>query len=90
MFVKSVNRVVFDTPYRNAVTCPPMTIAEEVRALRAALGENTATFGARWRRSGRTVETWEQGLRQPDPLVLDGMRALAARLKKAKKKKPTK
>jgi DNA-binding transcriptional regulator YiaG len=56
-----------------------MTIAADVRALRASLGENTATFGARWHRSGRTVETWEQGLRQPDPLVLDGMRKLAAR-----------
>jgi DNA-binding transcriptional regulator YiaG len=64
-----------------------MTIAEEVRTLRAALGENTATFGARWHRSGRTVETWEQGSRQPDPLVLDGMRALAARTKKASAKK---
>ena len=64
-----------------------MTIAEEVRALRDRLGENTATFGARWRRSGRTVETWEQGSRQPDPLVLDGMRALAKTLRaKAKKK----
>lgn len=53
-----------------------------VRELRAALGENTATFAARWHRSGRTVETWEQGTRQPDPLVLDGMRALAAQAKK--------
>lgn len=56
-----------------------MTIAEEVRALRAALHEDTATFAARWHRSGRTVETWEQGTRRPDPLVLEGMRALAAR-----------
>lgn len=64
-----------------------MTVAEEVRALRAALGENTATFGARWHRSGRTVETWEQGSRQPDPLALDAMRALAARTKKATAKK---
>lgn len=67
-----------------------MTIAEEVRALRAALDENTATFGARWRRSGRTVETWEQGSRQPDPLVLDGIRALAARTKATAKKKRAK
>ncbi len=58
------------------------TIAEEVRAIRAATGEDTATFGARWHRSGRTVEGWEQGVRQPDPLVLDGMRQLAARTKK--------
>jgi DNA-binding transcriptional regulator YiaG len=64
-----------------------MTIAEEVRALRYALGENTATFGARWRRSGRTVETWEQGSRQPDPLALDGIRALAAQTKKTARTK---
>jgi DNA-binding transcriptional regulator YiaG len=61
-----------------------MTIADEVRGLRAALGENTATFAARWHRSARTVETWEEGTRQPDPLVLDGMRALATRTKKVK------
>jgi len=61
---------------------PGMTIADEVRALRALLGENTATFGARWHRSGRTVETWEQGKRRPDALALDGMRALAARTKR--------
>lgn len=54
-----------------------MTIAEEGRALRAALQENTATFAARWHRSPRTVEDWEQGRRQPDPLALEGMRALA-------------
>lgn len=64
----------------------PMTIAEEVRALRTALGENAATFAARWHRSPRTVEKWEQGTRQPDPLVLEGMRALAARTTKAKAK----
>jgi DNA-binding transcriptional regulator YiaG len=63
-----------------------MTIAEEVRALRANLGENTATFGARWHRSGRTVETWEQGARQPDPMVIDAMRALAKSVKGKKKK----
>lgn len=63
-----------------------MTIAEEVRALRSALQEDTATFAARWHRSGRTVETWEQGTRRPDPLVLDGMRQLAARTKRKKAK----
>ena len=62
-----------------------MTIAEEVRDLRAALEEDTATFGARWHRSGRTVETWEQGRRQPDAFVLSGIRKLAAR--RATKKK---
>jgi DNA-binding transcriptional regulator YiaG len=60
-----------------------MTIAEEVRAIRAALQEDTATFAARWHRSGRTVEDWEQGRRRPDPLALEGMRALAARQKKS-------
>jgi len=60
-----------------------MTIAEEVRALRASLEEDTATFGARWHRSARTVEDWEQGRRNPDALALDGIRALAARRKKA-------
>ena len=59
-----------------------MTIADEVRALRAALGEDTATFAARWRCSARTGEGWEQGRRQPDALALDGMRKLAARRKK--------
>jgi len=60
-----------------------VTIAEQVRALRAALEEDTATFAARWHRSRRTVEDWEQGRRRPDPLALDGMRALAARRKKS-------
>jgi len=51
----------------------------EVRALRAALGENTETFGARWHRSSRTVEDWEQGRREPDAFVLEAIRKLAAR-----------
>ena len=64
-----------------------MTIPEQVRATRAALGEDTATFGARWHRSGRTVEDWEQGRRRPDPVVLDSIRALSSR---GKKKRETK
>jgi DNA-binding transcriptional regulator YiaG len=59
-----------------------MTIADEVRALRLLLQEDTATFAARWHRSPRSIENWEQGRRQPDPLALDGIRALAARTKK--------
>jgi DNA-binding transcriptional regulator YiaG len=59
-----------------------MTIAEEVRALRAALKEDTATFAARWLKSGRTIEDWEQGRREPDAFVLEAMRALAVRTKK--------
>jgi DNA-binding transcriptional regulator YiaG len=64
-----------------------MAIADEVRALRAALEENTATFGARWHKSGRTVENWEQGRAEPDPFVLEAIRSLAAR---RLKKRPTK
>jgi DNA-binding transcriptional regulator YiaG len=64
-----------------------MTIAEEIRALRAALDEDTARFGQRWHKSGRTIENWEQGRRLPDPFVLDAMRALAARTKKPKRKR---
>jgi DNA-binding transcriptional regulator YiaG len=60
-----------------------MTIAEEVRALRAALDEDTATFAKRWLKSGRTIEDWEQGRRAPDAFVLDAMRKLAARRKKS-------
>jgi DNA-binding transcriptional regulator YiaG len=63
-----------------------MTIAEEVRALRAALGENTATFGKRWLKSGRTVENWEQGRKSPDPFVLAAIRALATRRARSTKK----
>jgi DNA-binding transcriptional regulator YiaG len=84
-----------DTTYGNDVMCKSMTIAEDIRTIRAALGEDTATFGARWHRSGRTVEDWEQGRRQPDPLVLEGLQEIraylktskAAALKKAKAKK---
>jgi len=61
-----------------------VTIADEVRALRKLLGENTATFGARFLKSGRTIETWEQGTRAPDPFVLAAIRALAAKTGKKK------
>lgn len=61
-----------------------MTVADEVRALRASLQEDTTTFGARWLCSRRTVEDWEQGRRRPSALALDGMRKLAARRTKKK------
>ena len=87
------SRAIFDGGYGNDVGLRFVTstdpIAQEVRALCAALGEDTATFAARWRRSKRTVEDWEQGRRRPDALALDGMRALAARLKKTKRAKKT-
>jgi DNA-binding transcriptional regulator YiaG len=43
--------------------------SQRIQALRHALDEDTATFGARFARSGRTVEDWEQGRRNPDGLV---------------------
>jgi DNA-binding transcriptional regulator YiaG len=51
-----------------------------IRAIRAALGEDTATFGRRFCRSGRTVEDWEQGRRVPDPLCRRDLIVLAASL----------
>jgi len=64
-----------------------MTIADEVRALRTALKEDTATFAARWRRSGRTIEDWEQGRRAPDAFVLESIRELARRKKSTARSK---
>ena len=60
---------------------------KEVRALRRTLAENTATFGARFLKSGRTIEAWEQDRSVPDAFVLEGLRKLAARTKKQKAKK---
>lgn len=45
-------------------------IAETIQRVRKALAEDTTTFGQRFGRSGRTVEAWEQGVRNPDPLVI--------------------
>ena len=52
---------------------------DQIKALRASLGENVATFGARFARSGRTVEDWEQGRRRPDALAVKIMERLAKR-----------
>jgi DNA-binding transcriptional regulator YiaG len=67
-----------------------MTTAEEVRALRAALKEDTATFAARWLCSRRTVEDWEQGRRRPNALAMKGIRELTARKKSAAARAKTK
>jgi DNA-binding transcriptional regulator YiaG len=61
--------------------------AADIRALRAALQENTTAFGKRWLKSGRTIEAWEQGRSTPDAFVLENMRKLAARTKTPKAKK---
>lgn len=57
-----------------------MTPAQILR-VRRALHENRQTFGARFGRSGRTVESWEQGMRLPDPLVVKEL----SRIVKARK-----
>lgn len=44
-----------------------------IAALRRRLGENTRVFGARFARSGRTVEDWESGRRRPDKFVRQTM-----------------
>ena len=45
---------------------------QQIQALRRALKEDTKTFGARFGRSWRTVQEWEQGRRSPgtDVMVL--------------------
>lgn len=63
---------------------------DKIKTIRAALGENTATFAARFARSARTVEDWEQGRRNPDPLALAEMARIAGKngQKKSRKKRP--
>jgi len=56
-----------------------------IQALRKRLRENTAQFGARFGRSGRTIEDWEQGRAHPDRLVQRLMQELATGLEKNKK-----
>lgn len=50
---------------------------QRIRGLRVSLGENAATFGARFGRSGRSIEDWEQGRRRPDVLALMAIDAIA-------------
>lgn len=57
-----------------------MTIAQRIRAVRSGLGETVAVFGARFARSARTVEDWEQGRRSPDPLVIQALTVLEKKL----------
>ncbi len=48
-----------------------------VQRLRHRLDENVLAFGARFARSGRSVEDWEQGRRQPDRAVRQLLQQLA-------------
>lgn len=59
----------------------PIPGKKQIQAIRHALDENTAEFGARFQRSARTVEDWEFGRRHPDRLVASMMWALAASVK---------
>jgi len=61
-------------------------LPEEIKQLRASLGESTEEFGARFCKSGRTVEGWEQGMRSPDPLVITLIAKLQAEIQKKPKK----
>ena len=58
---------------------------DKIRTLRAALEENTKTFGARFMVSGRTVEDWEQGRHGPHRLVVVALETLAREVKDARK-----
>jgi DNA-binding transcriptional regulator YiaG len=63
----------------------------QIQALRHSLGENTEAFAARFARSRRTVEDWEQGRRNPDPLALKLLQELAdAHGRRTGKKTPRK
>jgi len=52
----------------------------EIKQLRQAIRENTATFGARLGKSGRTIECWEQGSRRPDVLAQRELARIARRV----------
>lgn len=54
---------------------------ERIVSLRLKLKESVDEFGARFGRSGRTVEDWEQGRRNPDVMVLLAMERLEKRQK---------
>ena len=56
---------------------------QEIQGLRHALSENVAKFGKRFIRSGRTAEEWEQGRRNPDPLILAQLAKLRRRIHKS-------
>lgn len=57
---------------------------EQIKSIRAALGENTAEFARRFARSPRTIENWEQGRRRPDPLAILLLEGLLKKIEKSK------
>ena len=54
--------------------------ARQIQSLRRALKEDTKTFGARFGRSWRTVQEWEQGRRSPAPDVQQLLMALVMKI----------
>lgn len=56
----------------STLTPSPKTI----QTLRKRLGESTHEFGARFSRSGRSIEDWEQGRRAPDAMCSQIIRDL--------------
>ena len=56
---------------------------EQIKSIRAALGENTTAFAERFRRSPRTIENWEQGRRRPDPLAILLLEGLEKKIEKS-------
>lgn len=60
-----------------ATLSPPSP--KTIQTLRKRLGETTNEFGARFSRSGRSIEDWEQGRRAPDALCSSLIRDLARR-----------
>lgn len=53
--------------------------AARIKALRLFLGESTTKFGARFGRSRRTVEDWEQDRRHPEVLARAALDQIARR-----------
>lgn len=53
----------------------------QIQALRHALGEDVTTFGARFHRSGRTIQGWESDRFKPDGLALDKLADIARTVK---------
>lgn len=57
------------TQYATGHAAEPLT-GEDIQRIRRQLEESRETFGARWMKSGRTVEGWEQDRNAPDPVIL--------------------
>lgn len=65
---------------RRPLQRPPKTAAAEaVKTVRLLSDSLLSDLPHPRRKSGRTIEGWEQGRRKPDAFVLEAIRALAAR-----------